>query len=128
MGKKVGIIGISESKCEGMNRKDSVNDLIFDTTSKAIEDAGISPAEVDSVVLAEYDQVDGMIIAAMSTALAAHAYGKDEIRVEDDGGTALALAYMRCLSGYFDTVLVVGWAMCSQTDLDVVTRLNFDPF
>lgn len=128
MGERVGIIGISESKCEGMNRKDSVNDLIFHTTSRAIKDAGIDPVDIDSVVLAEYDQVDGMIIAAMSRALAAHSFGKDEIRVEDDGGTALALAYMRCLSGHFDTVLVVGWAMCSQTNLDVITKINFDPF
>ena len=128
MGNKVGIIGISESKCEGMNRKDSLNDLIFETTSQALKDAGISQPEIDTVVMAEYDQVDGRLIGAMSAALPAHCYDKDEIRVEDDGAAALALAYMRCLSGNFDTAVVVSWGMCSQTNLDLITKLSFDPF
>jgi acetyl-CoA C-acetyltransferase len=128
MGKRIGIIGVSETRCEGMNRRDSLNDVIFETTRLAIQDAGISQSEIDSVVMSEYDQVDGRLIGAMSAALPAHCYNKDEIRVEDDGAAALALAYMRCLSGYFDTAVVVGWAMCSQTNLDVITKLNFDPF
>ncbi len=125
---KVGIIGISETKCEGMNRKDSLSDMIFQTTSLALKDAGITQSDVDTVVMAESDQVDGRLIGAMSMALPAHCYGKDEIRVEEDGSSALALAYMRCLSGNFETAVVVGWGMCSQTNLDVVTKLNFEPF
>jgi acetyl-CoA C-acetyltransferase len=128
MPNKVGIIGISETKCEGMNRKDSLSDMIFETTSMALKDAGITQPDIDTVVMAESDQVDGRIIAAMFSALPAHCFDKDEIRVEEDGASALALAYMRCLSGYFDTAVVVGWGMCSQTNLDVVTNLNFDPF
>ena len=128
MRNKVGIIGISETKCEGINNKDSLNDMIFETTSMALKDAGITQQDIETVVMAEYDQVDGRIIGAMSAALPAHCYDKDEIRVEDDGAAALALAYMRCLSGYFDTAVVVGWGMCSQCNLDVITKLNFDPF
>ena len=128
MGKRIGIIGISETRCEGMNRRDSLNDMIFETTRLALKDAGISQSDVDTVLMSEYDQVDGRIIGAMSAALPAHCYDKDEIRVEDDGTAALALAYMRCLSGYFDTAVVVSWGMCSQTNLDVITKLNFDPF
>jgi acetyl-CoA C-acetyltransferase len=128
MSNMVGIIGINEIKCQGMNRKDSVIDMIFDTTSLALKDAGITQEEVDTVVMAESDQVDGRLIGAMSMALPAHCYGKDEIRVEEDGAFALALAYMRCLSGNFGTAVVVGWSMCSQTNLDVITRLNFEPF
>jgi acetyl-CoA C-acetyltransferase len=128
MGNRVGIIGISETKCEAMNRRDSTSDLIFETTSQALRDAGISHPEIDTVVMAESDQLDGRLIGAMSMALPAHCYGKDEIRVEDDGASALALAYMRCLSGYFDTAVVVGWGMCSQTNLDLLTGFSFDPF
>lgn len=128
MGKRIGIIGISETKCEAMNRRDSTSDLIFETTSRALRDAGISQPEIDTVVMAESDQLDGRLIGAMSMALPAHCYGKDEIRVEDDGASALALAYMRCLSGYFDTAVVVGWGMCSQTNLDLLTGFSFDPF
>jgi len=128
MRNKVGIIGISETKCEEMNRKDSCSDLIFKTTSLALKDAGIDHQEIDTVVMAESDQLDGRIIAAMYAALPAHCFGKDEIRVEEDGAFALTLAYMRCLSGNFETAAVVGWGMCSQTNLDVVTKLNFEPF
>ncbi len=128
MGKRIGIIGVHETRCEGMNRRDSLNDMIFETTRLALQDAGIRQQDIDTVVMSEYDQVDGRLIGAMSAALPAHCYDKDEIRVEEDGAAALALAYMRCLSGHFDTAVVVGWAMCSQTNLDVITKLNFDPF
>jgi acetyl-CoA C-acetyltransferase len=125
---RVGIIGISEAKCEGMNRKDSVSDMIFETASQALKHAGINQPDIDTVVMAESDQVDGRIIGAMYAALPAHCFGKDEIRVEEDGSSALALAYMRCLSGNFETALVIGWGMCSQTNLDVVTKPSFEPF
>ena len=46
MSNMVGIIGISEMKCEGMNRKDSLTDLIFETTSTALKNAGITRAPV----------------------------------------------------------------------------------
>ncbi len=128
MGNRVGIIGVTETKCEEMNRRDSTYDLVFKVTSQALNDAGIEQASIDTVVMAESDQIDGRVIGAMAMALPAHAYGKDEIRVEDDGASALALAYMRCLSGHFDTAVIVGWSMCSQTNLDVLTGYSFDPF
>jgi acetyl-CoA C-acetyltransferase len=128
MERRIGIIGVSETKCEAMNRRDSTSDLVFEITSRALADAGIRQQEIDTVVMAESDQLDGRLIGAMSMALPAHCYGKDEIRVEDDGASAFALAYMRCLSGYFDVAVVVGWGMCSQTNLDRLTGLSFDPF
>jgi acetyl-CoA C-acetyltransferase len=128
MGNRVGIIGISETKCEEMNRRDSTTDLVFRITSEALKDAGIAQSDIDTVVMAESDQLDGRVIGAMAMALPAHAYGKDEIRVEDDGASALILAYMRCLSDRFDTAVVVGWGMCSQTNLDLLTGYSFDPF
>jgi acetyl-CoA C-acetyltransferase len=128
MGRRVGIIGVTETRCEATNRRDSTYDLVFDVTSRALRDAGIEQSDIDTVVMAESDQVDGRVIGAMAMALPAHAYGKDEIRVEDDGASAVALAYMRCLSGHFDTAVIVSWSMCSQTDLDVLTGYAFDPF
>jgi acetyl-CoA C-acetyltransferase len=128
MGNRVGIIGVTETKCEEMNRRDSTYDLVFKVTSQALKDAGIEQSDIDTVVMAESDQIDGRVIGAMAMALPAHAYGKDEIRVEDDGASAMALAYMRCLSGNFDTAVIVSWSMCSQTNLDVLTGYSFDPF
>ncbi|MDD5702258.1 MAG: thiolase family protein [Dehalococcoidales bacterium] len=128
MQNKVAIIGIYESKCEAKNRRDSTSDLIFETTSLALKNAGINQADIDTVVMAESDQLDGRLIGAMSMALPAHAFRKDEIRVEDDGASALALAYMRCLSGHFDVAVVVSWTMCSQTNVELISCYNFDPF
>jgi acetyl-CoA C-acetyltransferase len=128
MASRVGIIGVTETRCEEMNRRDSTSDLVFRVTSQALKDAGLEQSDIDTVIMAESDQVDGRVIGAMAMALPAHAYGKDEIRVEDDGASALALAYMRCLSGHFDIAVIVSWSMCSQTDLDVLTGYAFDPF
>ena len=53
MGNRVGIISVTESKCEEMNRRESTTDLVYRVTSQALKDAGIEQADIDTVVMAE---------------------------------------------------------------------------
>ncbi len=69
MGNRVGIIGVTETKCEEMNRRESTYDLVFRVTSQALKDAGIEQSDIDTVVMAESDQIDGRVIGAMAMAL-----------------------------------------------------------
>ena len=127
MNKKVGIIGINQTKHESAKRDTELTEMIFEVTSAALEDAQLTIKDIDSVVLAAHDLIDGRSITSMLTAPPAGCHLKDEIRLGDDGAFAVALAWMRLLSGEFNTSLVVSWSKLSEGDFDIITSLNFDP-
>jgi len=127
MDNKVAVIGVSQTKYEAAKRKQDLAEMIFEAASGALGDAGIKIGDIDSVVLAAHDLIDGRSITSMLTATPAGAYLKDEIRVGEDGAFAVALAWLRLLSGELTTSLVVSWSKLSEGDFDVITSLNFDP-
>ncbi len=124
---QVAVIGISQTKYEAAKREQDLADMIFETTRGALDDAGLQIGDIDSVVLAAHDLIDGRSITSMLTAPPAGAHLKDEIRVADDGAFAVALAWLRLLSGEFGTSLVVSWSKLSEGDFDTITSLNFEP-
>jgi len=123
----IGIVGVGQSVHASARHSVSLSELIFESTKAALDDAGMSRADVDAVVIAAHDLVDGRGISSMITATAAGGHFRDEIRVADDGAYAFALACMRILSGEFRTVLVASWAKCSESPIDTVENLGCDP-
>ena len=105
-----------------------LEDLIFETTRAALDDAGVSRDDVDSVVIAASDAVDGRCISSMLTAHAAGAYLKDEIKAADEGSFALIVAALRLLAGEFHTSLVVSWSKPSEGPYELIQTLSTDPF
>ena len=106
----------------------SLPELIFATTRAALADAGLTAADVDSVVLSAHDLVDGRSLSNMVTAPAAAAYLKDEVRIGDDGAQAFLLATARVRSGASQVSVVAAWGRASEADVDAVSHALFDPF
>ena len=77
----------------------NLSELIFDTVRASVDDSGREMDEIDSVVLAARDLVDGRSLSSMVTAPAAGAYLRDEIRFSDDGAAAFAAAMTRLEAG-----------------------------
>jgi len=127
MSEKVALVGVGMTKLEP-RKNETLYDMIFEAASLALADAGMERKDLESVVLAASDLVDGVSISSMVTATAAGAYLKDEIKVADDGMFGLAMAYLRIRSGHFANSIVVGWSKCSQGSISKITNLNFDPF
>lgn len=123
----VAIVGVGMTQLE-RKKGATLYDMIFEASSLALSDAGIHRDELDSVVIASSDLIDGVGISSMVTATAAGAYLKDEIKVAEDGIFGLALASLRILSGQFSTSIVVSWSKCSQGPVTDITHLNFEPF
>src|ERR1700733_4434856 len=73
----------------------NLSELIFDCVRAAVDDSGREMGELDSVVWAAHDLVDGRSLASMVTAPAAGAYLRDEVRYGDDGAGAFAAAVVR---------------------------------
>lgn len=127
MDNKVAVIGVYQTKYEGAKKEQNLADMIFEAASGALADAGLKIGDIDSVVLAAHDLVDGRSITTMLTAPPAGAHLKDEVRVADDGAFAVALAWLRILSGEFTTSLVVSWSKLSEGNFDIISSLNFEP-
>lgn len=109
----------------------SLESLVYETTRAALEDAGIGRNDLDGVVLAGSDQVDGRAITSMLTAGPAGAYLNDEINVASSPGHALALGYMQVLSGTHRRLVVSSWGKVSESatrSTQEAERLSAEPF
>jgi len=59
MANRVAVIGTSQTKHEAAKRGDNLEDIIFEAARGALCDAELEIGDIDSVVLAAHDQIDG---------------------------------------------------------------------
>lgn len=108
--------------------RQSLPELIFGVVSEALDSAQTTMADIDGVVIAAHDLVDGHSLSSMITGPPAGAYLRDEIRVSDDGLVALSLAAARLQSGEASRVVVAGWGRTSERSPDQSARVGFEPW
>jgi hypothetical protein len=106
----------------------SLTDLIFGCVRDTLDQAGLTAADLDAIVLAAHDIVDGRGLTSMVTSPAAAAYLKDETRLGDDGALAFILGDARVRSGSVGTCLVAAWGRASEGPVDEIAHALFDPF
>lgn len=104
-----------------------LEELVFDTTRAALDDAGVERAEIEQVTIAACDELDGRSISSMPLAAPAGAYLRDEIKCTDSGLNGLCLGAMRMASGLFDLGLVVSWSKTSEVPFQDVMRMRCEP-
>jgi acetyl-CoA C-acetyltransferase len=121
---RVAIVGVAQTKCES-KKKEVYYDVVYEATSKALENAGMERSELETVIEASDDVADGRTISNMHTCTAAGGLLKDESRCAEDGTFALAYAYMRLASGLYDTAMVTGIGI-TESPFELVTNLAFD--
>ena len=105
-----------------------LEEMAYATARAALDDAGVSRGQIDSLTIGACDELDGRPISSMLLTAPAGGYGVDEIKVTDSGASALALAYARFLACESDLGLVISWCKCSKTDVETVMRFRGDPF
>ena len=112
MERRVAIVACAQSRHE--YPKDSSREMmVFEVTHELLRRAGVSKRDVDTVISAQNDFLEGRTISNMRTVGPLGAYLKDESKVEMDGAFALLYAYARVLSGNHDVALVAGESMAS---------------
>jgi acetyl-CoA C-acetyltransferase len=123
---RVAIIGAAQTKFE-QNKPDTFAELVYDVTSRALADAGITIAEVDNIVSVSSDFWDGRTISSMAISDASGAFGKDITTVEGDGTFGALYGMMRILSGSFGCSVVVAHHKGSESNMRGITNTCFDP-
>ena len=122
---RAAVIGVGQTKYE--REKDGIlAELVYEATTKALDDAGMKIPDIDNVVTISNDFWDGRTISCMAIADAAGCYGKDGTTVECDGAFGAFYGLMRTLSGY-DTTLVVAHSKVSEGNARTISNAAFDP-
>ena len=126
--RRVAVIGSAQTIHERRKADQNVEDMIYVTVSRLLETTGITINDVDTVIGAGDDVMDGRSISNVFTAEYAGAFLKEESKVEDDGAFAALYAFMRIAAGSFDTALVYGYSKASDSSPQHYSGMIADPF
>jgi len=123
---KAAIIGVAQTKYERRKKDQIFADLVFDVTRAALDDAGLTIQDIDSVVTVSNDFFDGRTISGMAVGDASGAEDKNVSTVSGDGTFGAFYGLMRVLSGY-KAPLVVAHYKGSEGSVPITTNGMFDP-
>ena len=123
----VGVVGVGQTKYERRKKGETFADLVFEATTLALQDAGLTIREIDNVVTVSNDFWDGRTISSMAVMDACGAYEKNVSTVEGDGTFGVLYGMLRILSGSFGTTLVVAHNKGSESLSNLITNGMFDP-
>jgi acetyl-CoA acetyltransferase len=102
----VAIAGYATTGFAGETDKSS-NELVLKTNTVALEDAGVTHENLDSVVLTGQDPYDGAAISDGQKIATAAAYEKPIMRIQTGGGAAIHQARAKIQAEKADVVTVV---------------------
>jgi len=125
--KKVGVVGIAQTRFERRITDRNYADLVYEVTTGALEDAGMTIQQIDNVVTVSNDFLDGRTISSMAVMDACGAYGKNVSTVEGDGMFGVVYGAMRIWSDSFGTTLIVAHSKGSDGPSNLITNAMFDP-
>lgn len=97
-------------------------------THAALRDAGIGIEDVDGIVVAACDQLDGRAIAIMMASGSVGGVGRDILATPSSAEHAFVLGALRVRSGMYRTQLVVSWSPLETDDISNTQRLGNDPY
>jgi len=123
---RVAIIGVGQTKYEH-GKQGNFAELVFEATSKALQDAGITRDDIDNVVTVSSDFWDGRTISSMAVSDASGAFDRDITTVEGDGTFGALYGMMRILSGSFGVTIVASHHKGSESNMNIITNTAFDP-
>lgn len=126
MVKRVAIVGYAQSHHQH-NMQKTREDMVFEVCKEALHHAGILREDLDTVITASTDFLDGRTISSVFLSMAVGAFMKDESKVEEDGTFALYYALMRILAGTHDVALIEAHTQGSTFNPHQVTCYTLDP-
>lgn len=126
MNERVAIVGYAQTNHQE-NMQKTRDMMVFETAKGALDDAGITREEVDTVINASNDILDGRTISHMHLTYPQGAYLKDESKAEEDGTFAAFYAMMRILAGTHDIGLAVANTQGSTFNPHQVFSYTVDP-
>ncbi|MFW6113778.1 MAG: thiolase family protein [Actinomycetota bacterium] len=123
----VAVVGVGMTEVKRERKSDIFADLVFEASSRALEDAGMTIDQVDNVVTVSNDFFDGRTISSMAIQDACGSFDKNVSTVEGDGTFGALYGMMRILSGSYGTTLICAHQKGSESEVQLITNAMFDP-
>src|SRR6476620_9803016 len=118
MGRPCAVVGIGQTKYRRQAAEQSIDGLVREAAIKALDDAGMTFADIDAVVIGKApDALEGVMMPELSLADALGAVGKPIHRVHTAGsvGASTAITGVTMVeSGRYERVLVVCYEKQSE--------------
>ncbi len=126
MAERCAVIGVGQTKCASKRLDVSVAGLVREAALRALDDAGLTFADIDAVVIGKApDMFEGVMMPELYLAPALGAVGKPMLRVHTagsvGGSTALVAAHL-VTAGIHQRVLTVAFE--KQSDSDAMWALS----
>jgi len=123
---KIAIVGLAQTKFERRKPDKTYYDLVYEVTRDALEDSGLTLADIDNVITVSNDFLDGRTISSMAVGEAAGGHDKNISTVEGDGTFGAFYGAIRVLGGFRST-LVVAHSKGSEGNVSYISNALFDP-
>lgn len=130
MGKRVGIIGVGQTHHAAKRLDASGVELIAEAVTRALDDAELTIADIDAVVIGNMDHFENINYVDMWAVDGLGACMKPVFKVTTGGTTGTTVAacgYYHCASGLFDVVMAVGWEKNSESDTQAAIATCSNP-
>lgn len=106
----------------------SLEEIIYETTQQALADAGLTIEDIDGIIVASNDQLDGRAISVMMASGAVGGVDRDILSTPSGSEHAFILGALRVATGQFRTQLIVAWSPIETDSIHEVERLGADPY
>ncbi len=106
----------------------SLEELQYDTAQQALVDAGITIEDIDGIVVACNDQLDGRAISVMMSSGPVGGVDRDILSTPSGSEHAFILGALRVATGQFRTQLVLAWSPTEASSIPEAERLAADPY
>lgn len=124
---KVAVIG-SAIRSSIESRTHALEELLYEAAQAAMSDAGLSAEDIDGIVVAANDQMDGRAISVMMASGSVGGVDRDILSTPSAGEHAFVMGTLRVATGQYRTQLVMAWSPTEAHSIAEVERLAADPY
>jgi len=122
-----GVIGCAIRPAIAGNDR-SLEEILYETTQQALNDAGVTIDDIDGIVVGCNDQLDGRAISVMMASGPVGGVDRDILSTPSGSEHAFILGALRVATGQFRTQLVVAWSPTEASSIPEAERLAADPY
>jgi acetyl-CoA C-acetyltransferase len=106
----------------------SLEETLYTLGRRALADSRLSMEDIEGIVVASCDQLDGRAIAIMAASGSVGGVGRDIVSTPSSAEHAFVLGALRVASGQYHTQLVLSWSSTETADIADTQRLAADPY
>jgi acetyl-CoA C-acetyltransferase len=125
--KRIGVVGCA-IRAPVADDAQSLEELLFDVGQEALQICGLRIDDIDGIVVAANDQMDGRAISVMAASGSVGGVGRDILSTPSAAEHAFVMGALRIASGEYRSQLVVSWSPTEAAALHEVERLGADPY